>query len=149
MTGSIIRGQILVTQTKDFMASELVVGIHGSEQTYFTANSNQEKSAIFSGKRPFLYTSFPVKTYADSVSPVGDQEFSFEFRTPEWLPDSTIYTAPHANSIFNIRYGIFAQMIPTNSKDFIDQNKTISVFRGSKDIYLYQKFKTDLREINF
>jgi len=39
MTGSVIRGKVIVTQTKDFMASELVVGIHGSEQTYFTANS--------------------------------------------------------------------------------------------------------------
>jgi len=53
------------------------------------------------------------------------------------LPDSTIYTAPHANSIFNIRYGIFAQMIPVSNKDYIDKEKTISVFRGSKDIYLY------------
>lgn len=31
MTGSVIKGRIVVTQTKDFMATELVVGIHGSE----------------------------------------------------------------------------------------------------------------------
>jgi hypothetical protein len=30
-------------------------------------------------------------------------------------------------------------MLPTSGKDFVDKNKTISVFRGSQDIYLYQK----------
>ena len=30
-------------------------------------------------------------------------------------------------------------MVPTSGKDFVDKKKTISVFRGSQDIYLYQK----------
>jgi hypothetical protein len=119
------------------MASELSVGIHGSEQTYFRLYTSSDSASIFSAKRPFIYKSFPVSTYTNNVSPCGTQEFDFEFRTPEWLPDSTIYTALHASSIFNIRYGIFAQMIPTSGKDFVDKKKTISVFRGSKDIYLY------------
>ena len=72
MTGSIIKGRIFVTQTKDFMASELVVGIHGSEQTYFTSNASSENSAIFTSKRLFIYKSFTVTPYANNVSPVGD-----------------------------------------------------------------------------
>ena len=34
-TGSVIRGRIVVNQQKEFNCTELVVGIHGSEQTYF------------------------------------------------------------------------------------------------------------------
>lgn len=96
-----------------------------------------DTTSIYSGKRPFIYKSFPVTQYPNSVSPVGSQEFAFEFRTPDWLPNSTIYTADHASSIFNIRYGIFTQMMPVSAKDYVDQKKTISVFRGSKDIYMY------------
>ena len=40
-------------------------------------------------------------------------------------------------------------MIPTSKKDFLDKNKTISVFRGSKDIYLYQKLNQTSKKINF
>jgi hypothetical protein len=83
------------------------VGIHGSEQTYFRLYES-DTASIFCGKRPFIYKSFQVTTYPSCVSPIGTQEFEFEFRTPDWLPTSTIYTADHASSIFNIRYGIFA-----------------------------------------
>jgi len=71
MTGEIIRGRVLVTQTKDFMASELVVGIHGSEQTYFCLHADSHNASIFTGKRPFIYKSFQVATYNDNESPVG------------------------------------------------------------------------------
>lgn len=54
------------------------------------------------------------------------------------LPTSTIFASDIFNSCFNIRYGIFAQFVPTSAKDFIDRKKTISIFRGSKDIYLYR-----------
>lgn len=113
-----------------------MVGIHGSEQTYFRLYES-DNASIFCCKRPFIYKSFVVNSYPNNVSSVGVHEFNFEFRTPEWLPNSTIYTSDHASSIFNIRYGIFAQLMPTSGKDFVDKNKTISVFRGSKDVYLY------------
>ena len=106
-TGSVIRGRIVVNQQKEFNCTELVVGIHGSEQTYFRLYES-DNASIYCGKRPFIYKSFVVNSYSNNISPVGIHEFKFEFRTPEWLPNSTIYTATHASSIFNIRYGIFA-----------------------------------------
>ncbi len=133
-----IKGRLIVTQTKEFNCSELVVGIHGSEQTYFRIYES-DSASVFCSKRPFIYKSFVLQSYPNNVAPAGTQEVEFEFRTPDWLPNSTIYTADHASSIFNIRYGIFAQLIPTSGKDFVDQKKTVSVFRGSQDIYLYQK----------
>lgn len=77
-----------------------------------------------------------MNKYPNNVSPLGTQEFDFEFRTPEWLPDSTIYAAEHAGSIFNIRYWLSAQLVPVSSKDYIDEDKEISVFRATKDIYI-------------
>ena len=39
-------------------------------------------------------------------------------------------------------------MIPTRDKDYVDKEKTISVFRGSKDIYIYQRPVSYSRQIN-
>jgi hypothetical protein len=103
------------------MAKELTVGIHGSEQTYFRLEKTADDANLYLGKRPFINKSFPVTTYPEKVSPVGTQEFDFEFRIPEWLPDSTIYTARHSESIFNIRYGVFAQLIPKSNSDYVDK----------------------------
>jgi hypothetical protein len=61
-----------------------------------------------------------VTTYPNKVSPVGTQEFAFEFRTPDWLPESSFYRVDYAGSNFSIQYKIFAQMIPELEKDFDD-----------------------------
>lgn len=99
---------------------------------------NSDDASIFCSKRPIIYKSFTIKNFEQKVSPIGESEFPFEFRTPEMLPTSTIFASDMFNSCFNIRYGIFAQFVPTSAKDFIDRKKTISIFRGSKDIYLYR-----------
>jgi hypothetical protein len=89
-----------------------------------------------------------VTTYPDKTSPIGTQELDFEFRIPEWLPDSTIYTSKHADSIFNIRYGIYAQLTPVSNKNYVDKEKTISIFRCNEDIYIYKSPMKISREIN-
>ena len=148
MAGVVIKGRIIVTQTNDFMASELSVAIHGSEQTYFELSQTTDNANLFLGKRSFIQARFTVNKYPNNVSPLGTQEFDFEFRTPEWLPDSTIYTAEHARSILNIRYCIFAQMVPVSSKDYMDKDKEISIFRATKDIYILQRTVSIHRQID-
>ena len=75
----------------------------------------------------------------NKVSPVGTHSYDFEFRVPEWLPDSTIYRTGFAGSIFTIRYSVFAQLLPVEKKDYFDVNKNISNFRANKEIYLFKK----------
>lgn len=54
MAGVVIKGRIIVTQTNDFMASELSVAIHGSEQTYFELSQTTDNANLFLGKRSFI-----------------------------------------------------------------------------------------------
>jgi hypothetical protein len=49
-----------------------------------------------------------------------------------------IYCSDFHKSNVKIRYGIFAQLLPLNVKDYIDSAKSISIFRGSKEIFLYR-----------
>ena len=71
MAGAVIRGRIQVTQKKDFMASQLTVGIQGSEQTYFRHQKSADNASLYLGKRPFINKSFPGTTYPDKVAPTG------------------------------------------------------------------------------
>lgn len=84
-----------------------MVGFNGSEQTYFRLYE-EDSASVFCGKRPFINKTFVIKSYENNVSPVGEHEFNFEFRIPEWLPNSFVYSAAHSSSVFNTRYGVFA-----------------------------------------
>ena len=72
MAGAVIKGRIKVTQTKEFKASELLVGFHGLEQTYFRIDKTADDANLYLGKRPFIHYTFPVTTYPDKLSPIGN-----------------------------------------------------------------------------
>lgn len=52
--GDVIRGKIIVVQTKECLASEVQVGIYGCELTYFWLSQSSD-SAAFQGKQPFVF----------------------------------------------------------------------------------------------
>lgn len=91
---------------------------------------------MYHGKFVFLNASHSVHKFPQPLSYAGKQEYEFEFRSPEWLPPSTIYSAEFCSSNLKIRYGVWAQIKPLNAKDFIDNKKTISVFRASKEVFI-------------
>jgi len=134
--GQVIKGKIIISQTQEFKAKEVAVGVYGCELTYFWLAQSSD-NATFQGKRPFVFQSYTVAEIENNVSPVGDQSYEFAFKLPEWLPDSMIYRSDFASSIFTIRYSIFAQLVPIEKKDFLDVNKNISKFRANKEIYLF------------
>lgn len=105
--------------------------------TYFR-NQTPEMDSMYHGKFVFLNAGHSLHKFAVPMSPKGVQEYDFEFKTPEWLPPSCIYSASHQSSNFKIRYGVWAQILPLNMKHFTDAKKTISCFRSSKEIFLYR-----------
>jgi ubiquitin-protein ligase len=136
-TGQPIKGRVVLFQDKEFQGSSIMLGLNGSELTSFRKQSS-DRTCLYAGKFVFINASETIHTFEDGLSPQGKREYPFEVLVPEWLPSSTIYHSEFCNSLLKIRYGLWAQVIPTNSSDFLDAKKTISIFRGSKEIYLFR-----------
>lgn len=136
-TGQVIRGKVIVDQKQDFQGTDVVIGLNGSELTNFR-RVNSDRDNMYASKFVFINASHTIKTFEEPLSPAGTHEFPFEFRTPEWLPTSSIYNAEFQSSNFKIRYGIWAQIRPLNVNDYVDSKKTISIFRASKEIFLFR-----------
>lgn len=114
-----------------------MLGINGSELSNFS-KLGSDKASVYAGKFVYTNASYTVHTFNDSVSPSGKNEYPFEFKTPEWLPSSTIYCVEFNHSVLKVRYGLWAQIKPADPKDYVDVKKTISVFRTSKEIQLFR-----------
>lgn len=74
--GEVISGRIVLSQAQEFNGSELVIGLHGSEQTFFNMPGSEEL-ILFSGKFSFLNAEQCLHSFKDQKSPVGIQEFQF------------------------------------------------------------------------
>lgn len=107
MTGGVIKGRIVVTQTEDFEGTEVEIGINGCEMTHFKQVSS-EKDIDFIGKFVFLNAGHTAHKFPQPLSPIGLTEYQFEFRTPEWLPPSCVYSADYQTSLFRIKYAVWA-----------------------------------------
>jgi len=81
-----------VNQTQEFKAREISVGLFGRELTFFESQDSSD-SADIQGKRPFVLQEYTVAKIEDPNSLISNQSYDFEFRVPEWLPESTLYRA--------------------------------------------------------
>ena len=136
-TGEVIRGRVIVNQQQDFQGTDVVIGLNGSELSNFRKmSSDQDK--MYQSKFVFINASHTIHTFEAPLSPAGRHEFPFEFRTPEWLPASSIFNSEFQSANLKIRYGIWAQIRPLNVHDYVDSKKTISIFRASKEIFLFR-----------
>lgn len=68
--GEVIRGNITVTQTDVFNGSELRVGLHGAEYTFFKSLHSDEDFS-FTGRYNFMNVDISVEKYLENKSPVG------------------------------------------------------------------------------
>lgn len=84
-----------------------MVGLNGSELTFFRKLTT-ETDNFFHGKFVFTNAGCTVSKFAQPISPIGTNEYEFEFKTPDWLPPSTIYSAEYCSSNFKIRYALWA-----------------------------------------
>ena len=136
-TGQVIKGKVVVNNQQDFQGTEIVLGLNGSELTYFRKASS-DRDNMYHSKFVFCNASHTIHKMEEPLIEKGTHSFAFEFRVPEWLPSSTIYNAEFQSSNLKIRYGIWAQIKPLNVNDYVDSKKTISIFRCSKEIYLFR-----------
>ena len=105
--GDSIKGKVVVNQQEDFAGTDIVIGLNGSELTSFRKVSS-DRDSLYSGKFVFINANHPIHNFEEPLSPKGKHEYPFEFKTPEWLPSSTNYSAEFCSSNFKIRYGLWA-----------------------------------------
>ena len=114
-----ISGRLICNQSEDFAGTEVVIGFNGSELTNFRIIKT-DREHMYAGKFVFINASNVIHNFEEPLSPKGQHVYPFEFKTAEWLPSSTVFSAEFSKSHFKIRYGMWAQIKPLNVNDYVD-----------------------------
>ena len=141
LAGTPISGTIDVVINEPFESSELQLAFKGVERTHFVIG-DLDPVIHHREVREIIQIRETVKEFtASTILQPGQYTFPFQIMIPDWLPETCVFKLD--NKKFFVEYTIRAQFLPTNKEQFAhdirfpNKFKDISIFRGSRKVYVY------------
>ena len=139
VAGQVIQGFVHINMQQAFDATNITVGLYGSEETYFRKRHRRGKSHYYrdhTGFQEILAHIFPIQQFVDGPPPVGQYTYPFALQVPDWLPASMMLGGEHEQARLAIKYSIRAQFTPRTADGWASAKLGISAFRGTRMIYI-------------
>jgi len=145
--GDVVAGTVDVVINESFDSKLLKLSFVGVERCHLKlvkmANGTVPPPKDFHRDvKTIIDISVDVTTF-DEVLPPGHYTFPFQLYLPSWLPESTSLKV--GSEKFFVEYTVRAQFTPLTATGFVADRrfplkyKNISLFRGSRKLYVYLK----------
>lgn len=143
LAGECISGTIDIEIQEPFPSSELTLEFTGVERSHINTKNVLKPLPYHRETRQIITMKTVVATFEEGqhLQP-GQYTYSFQIYLPPWLPESALFKTDKER--FCVEYTVRAQFTPTiaamyvTDKLFPSMYPNVSLFRGSRKVYVYQ-----------
>ena len=140
IAGQTVQGFVHINQSVPFPATDLTIGLYGTESTYCQKHERRNKRTVIRdkyGMKEIIHLVFPIQ-HMDGMAQPGQYTFPFALTIPDWLPASMVLAGQIEKGRLSITYSIQAQFTPANPDDWSAPGSNRSSYCGSRVIFVYR-----------